>query len=182
MNRLALHAINSRDVEEVILVVIRDVPFHLRRVHAAVRLRDINGRIAHLRENIDRHSPRGQHRKERDGDERHDYRDWPAKSCEDKAHERLLAGLDQKRLHVAGGGRQSEQRPPDAQMRERIVDFRLREQSLGFGDLIDGGEPRFVTSRGLLRCGARGGHLYGRVHRDLPGAPQLRQRDIPARS
>src|SRR5204863_9639311 len=44
----AFHVINAGDVEEVILVVVRQISFHLLRVHAAVRLRDIDHRIADL--------------------------------------------------------------------------------------------------------------------------------------
>ena len=39
---LTFDVIDSGDVQEVILVVIGDEPFHLRRIHAAVRLRDVD--------------------------------------------------------------------------------------------------------------------------------------------
>ena len=44
-----------RDVEEVILIKIREIRFHLRGIHATVGLRHVNGRHAQRRENIARH-------------------------------------------------------------------------------------------------------------------------------
>ena len=60
LDALALHVIDAGDVEEVILVVVSQVAFHLGRVHAAVRLRHIDGGIAHLREDVHRHAFDGQ--------------------------------------------------------------------------------------------------------------------------
>jgi len=42
LNGLCLHALNAIDVQEVVLVVIRDESFHLLWAHAAVRLRDVD--------------------------------------------------------------------------------------------------------------------------------------------
>ena len=56
LDALALDVIDSGDVEEVILVVISEVAFHLRRVHAAVRLRDVDRGLADLREDVHRHA------------------------------------------------------------------------------------------------------------------------------
>src|SRR6266511_2353400 len=42
LNGFRLDTLDTVDVEEMVLVVIRDVPFHLRRAHAAVRLRHID--------------------------------------------------------------------------------------------------------------------------------------------
>ena len=68
LNALTLHAIDSGDVEEMILVVVSQVAFHLGGIHSAVWLSDVNGRIAHLRENIHRHPPHGEIGKQRDRD------------------------------------------------------------------------------------------------------------------
>jgi hypothetical protein len=38
LDRLAFDMLDAGDVEEVVLVVVDDEPFHLRRVHAAIRL------------------------------------------------------------------------------------------------------------------------------------------------
>ena len=56
LDAFAFDAIDSRDVEEMILVVIRDVAFHLRGIHAAVRLGNVDGGIADLGEDIDGHA------------------------------------------------------------------------------------------------------------------------------
>ena len=42
--RLRFDALDAVDVEEVVLVVVGDVALHLRRAHAAVRLRDVDHR------------------------------------------------------------------------------------------------------------------------------------------
>ena len=78
LNALAFHVIDAGDVEEVILVVIGEVAFHLRRVHAAVRLRHVDGRIADLRKDVDRHALGGEHGAERDGHQRNHHGDGPA--------------------------------------------------------------------------------------------------------
>ncbi len=65
LNTLALHAIESRDVKEVILVVVGKVAFHLRRVHSAIGLGHVDCGIADLRENIDGHPFQREHRAER---------------------------------------------------------------------------------------------------------------------
>ena len=44
--------LDAGDVEEVILVVVGEEPLHLRRVHAAVGLRDVDGRNAQRRKHI----------------------------------------------------------------------------------------------------------------------------------
>ena len=80
LDALAFHVIDAGDVEEVILVVVSQVAFHLGGVHAAVGLRDVDGRIADLREDIDRHALDGQNGAQRDGDQRHHHGDRPAKS------------------------------------------------------------------------------------------------------
>ena len=49
------HVFDACDVKEVVLVVVRQVAFHLRRIHAAVRLRHENSGRAQLRENVDGH-------------------------------------------------------------------------------------------------------------------------------
>ena len=48
LDTLALDVIDSGDVQEVILVVVREEPFHLRGIHAAVRLSHIDGGVTDL--------------------------------------------------------------------------------------------------------------------------------------
>ena len=52
---LALDVLDAVDVEEVVLVVVGDEPFHLGGVHAAVRLGDVERRDAEVGEDIARH-------------------------------------------------------------------------------------------------------------------------------
>ena len=80
LDALALDVIDAGDVEEVILVVVGEEAFHLRRVHAAVGLGDVDGRIADLREDVDGHALDGEHGEERDGDQRDDDGDRSAQS------------------------------------------------------------------------------------------------------
>ena len=47
--------LDSGDVEKVILVVVGQVALHLRRIHAAIGLRDIDRRNAERREDIAGH-------------------------------------------------------------------------------------------------------------------------------
>ena len=60
LDGLRLHVLDAGDVEEVILVIISEVALHLRRVHAAVRLRHVNGGNAQRGEDVARHLLQGQ--------------------------------------------------------------------------------------------------------------------------
>ena len=73
LNAFAFDVIDAGDVEEVILVVVSEVAFHLRGIHAAVGLRYIDGRVADLGEDIDGHALEGEDGAEGDGDQRDDY-------------------------------------------------------------------------------------------------------------
>ena len=55
---LRLDVLDAVDVEEVILVVVGDEPFHLGRVHAAVGLGDVERRHAEVGEDVARHACR----------------------------------------------------------------------------------------------------------------------------
>ena len=59
---LRLDVVDAADVEEVVLVVVGEQPFHLRRVHAAVGLADVDDRQVQVREDVDFH-PFGQARR-----------------------------------------------------------------------------------------------------------------------
>ena len=54
-----LDVMDAADIEEVVLVVVGEEPFHLRRVHAAVGLADVDHRQIQAREDVDFH-PLGQ--------------------------------------------------------------------------------------------------------------------------
>ena len=53
---LRLDVVDAADVEEVVLVVVGDQPFHLLRVHAAVGLADVDDRQIERGEDVDLHS------------------------------------------------------------------------------------------------------------------------------
>ena len=55
--------IDSGDVEEVILVIVGEITFHLGRIHAAIGLSHIDRRFAYLRKDVHGHSLNGQKRK-----------------------------------------------------------------------------------------------------------------------
>ena len=77
LDALAFDVLDAGDVEEVILVVISEIAFHLRRVHAAVGLRHVDRGRAELGENIHRHAPDCQKRRQRNGNDGHHNRDGP---------------------------------------------------------------------------------------------------------
>jgi hypothetical protein len=71
LDRLAFDVLDAGDVEEVVLVVVGDEPFHLRRIQATVRLRHVQYRDPQIREDIPCHAikrqkPRQCHRYDRD--------------------------------------------------------------------------------------------------------------------
>ncbi len=90
LDALALYVIDARDVEEVILVVIRQEAFHLRRVHPAIGLCDIDSRIAHLWKDIDRHPLDGQNGAKRHRQQSHYHGNRTAESAKNQPHYRPL--------------------------------------------------------------------------------------------
>ena len=64
---LRLDVVDAADVEEVVLVVVGDQPFHLLRVHAAVGLGDVDDRQVEGGEDVDGHALRGQQAGDRQG-------------------------------------------------------------------------------------------------------------------
>jgi len=86
LDALALDMIDAGDVEEMILVVIRDESFHLRRIHAAVRLRDVNGRRSEIRKNIGGHPSQREVRSERDRQHGHHHSNRPAERNPEQPH------------------------------------------------------------------------------------------------
>ena len=56
LDGFAFDMLDAGDVEEVVFVIVDDEPFHLRRVHAAVRLGDIQNGHAEIREDVPRHA------------------------------------------------------------------------------------------------------------------------------
>ena len=63
LDRLRLDALDAVDVEEVVLVVVDEIPLHLRRAHAAVRLRDVDDRQIQIGKDVDAHPADGEDRR-----------------------------------------------------------------------------------------------------------------------
>jgi hypothetical protein len=82
----ALDVMDAVDVEEVILVVVGEQTFHLRRVHATVRLTDIDDRQVEARKDIDLHPLHGQHGAHRQRDKQHHDGDGAAEGERDGIH------------------------------------------------------------------------------------------------
>jgi hypothetical protein len=106
--RRALHVtrldvMNSADIEEVVLVVVGEKPFHLRRVHAAIGLADVDHRQVEAGEDVDFHSSgkpfrvrksklladrsaNGQHAAQGDGQNDHHHGEWPPQGQRNQSH------------------------------------------------------------------------------------------------
>ena len=67
LDRLAFDMLDPGDVEEVVLVIVGDEPFHLRRVEPAVRLRHIQHGHPQVREDVPRHAIERQKTHQRSG-------------------------------------------------------------------------------------------------------------------
>ena len=80
---LGFDVFNAGDVQKVVLVVVRQVPFHLGGIHASVRLCDIDRGRAQLRKDIDLHLPDRHDRRQRDGNDGHNDRDRTSDSGQD---------------------------------------------------------------------------------------------------
>ena len=94
----------------------------------------------------------------------------------------LLTRLRDEWLNVSGGGGDAEQAAPDAQPGQNIVDFRLREQALGFRNIVDDSQSRLIARGGLLVGGA-GGRNLNRVLAAIWRAPlSVATRAIPLRA
>src|SRR5579884_2643683 len=72
LNGFRFNMLNTGNVEEMIFVVIGQVPFHLGRVHSAVRLRDVNRRNAECGKNVLGHLLPREHGNQRHSDHYHD--------------------------------------------------------------------------------------------------------------
>src|SRR5579864_6438175 len=93
-----------------------------------------------------------------------------------------LARLHHERLDIAGRSRNLKQPAPHTQARESVVNFGLREQPLGFGDLVDISEPALISSRRLLHRCAGGSHLDRRVGGNAASTLEPRDRPVPPRA
>ena len=72
-----LDVVDACDVEEMVLVVVRQEAFHLCRIHAAIRLADVNHWQIEAREDVDRHLPDGQQAPQPDRNQHNHDGNWP---------------------------------------------------------------------------------------------------------
>ena len=79
-----------------------------------------------------------------------------------------MTRLDNEWLNVSRGCRNSKQTPPYAEPCQYIVDFSLREKSLGFGYLVEVPQAHLIACRRLLGRGTRSRHLHGGIGGDAP--------------
>src|SRR5436853_233301 len=86
LNGFRFDVFDAGDVEEVVFVVISEITLHLRRVHATVRLRDVDRRNAERREDVPRHALEGESRAEHDRDDEHHDHQGPAHGGLDEVH------------------------------------------------------------------------------------------------
>jgi hypothetical protein len=84
---LGFDVVNPADVQEVVLVIVRQQAFHLRRVHPAVGLADVDDRQVQVREDVDRHPERRQDAPQRHGDDGDHHRERAAHREGDRIHE-----------------------------------------------------------------------------------------------
>ncbi|MCG3163611.1 MAG: hypothetical protein JMDDDDMK_05050 [Acidobacteria bacterium] len=61
LNRTRFDVLDAGDVEEVIFVIRSEKALHLRRIHSAVRLRDVDHRQIEIRKDVHRHSRDGKY-------------------------------------------------------------------------------------------------------------------------
>jgi len=87
------HMLDAGDVEEVILVVVREVAFHLYRVHTAVGLGDIDGGGAEVGEDVGGHALKSKDRTEGDCDYGHEDRDRPPEGRPYQPHRGLTSSV-----------------------------------------------------------------------------------------
>src|SRR5205823_9813976 len=87
-----LDVMNAADVEEVVLVVVRQQPFHLLGRHAAVGLGDVNDRQVERRKDVHLHAPVGQRARGDEGDHADEDRDRVAERKADGIHDGVAAG------------------------------------------------------------------------------------------
>ncbi len=177
LDALALDVIDAGDVEEVILVVVSEVAFHLRRIHAAVGLGHIDRRIAHLRKD-DRPACAAARARRRARSairatttvmgllsaartRRMAFYRPAAAHRSDLGHE----GLD---VSCRGGDASNPRHTPSRARASSISAWVNRRCASATSSMV--AETRLVSSRGLLRRGACRRDLHGSVGRDPPGA------------
>jgi len=78
--------LDARDIEEVIFVIVCQEAFHLRRVHAAVGLGDIDGRNSQRWEDVAGRFTKSEERTQDDGGDEDKHRERPTHGRADYVH------------------------------------------------------------------------------------------------
>jgi hypothetical protein len=86
LDALGLDVLDAGDVQEVVLIVVGEKPFHLLGIHPAVRLRDEHGRRSELGKDIDGHALDHHDGGERDGHDRDQQGDWATQREANQTH------------------------------------------------------------------------------------------------
>jgi hypothetical protein len=76
----------------------------------------------------------------------------------------------EERGQVTARPREEQERAADLETRDRVVDLRLRAESLGVGNVDDGRQPRLVACDRLLLGRSRRRELGGGLPGDVAGA------------
>ena len=83
--------LDAGDVEEVILVIVGEVPLHLCWIHAGVGLRDVDRRDAERRKDVTWHRAYRQERSHHQADDEDYHRQRPSHCYLNEVHRRIAA-------------------------------------------------------------------------------------------
>ena len=112
LDRLGLHVLDAGHVEEVVLVVVGQEPFHLGGIHPSVGLGDVEDRDAEVREDVAGHHAQRGDTGQDDGDHGDDDRQGPPHRGPRQAHW-LLRERAMKRARMGAAPSPSGERGPE---------------------------------------------------------------------
>ena len=102
LDRFAFDMLDAGDVEEVVLVIVDDEPFHLRRVHAAVRLGHVQDGHPEIREDVPGHAIDRQKTHQCNGYDHRQKRDRASQRKRHQVHRDASAGFAANRARLDG--------------------------------------------------------------------------------
>ena len=112
LNRLRFDALDPVDVEEVIFVVVGDVPFHLRRAHTSVRLRHVDHRQIEIGKDVRTHAAHRKHGGQRDRNDCDENRDRAPERGTNQPHGLSSSSRSEYRDAQTTSGRHAQSLPP----------------------------------------------------------------------
>jgi hypothetical protein len=86
LDRFGFDVLDAGDVEKMILVIVDQKPFHLGRVHAAIRLGDVKHRHAKVWENVSWHPLDGEKAGKDGSENKHQNGDGPTQGKRYQVH------------------------------------------------------------------------------------------------